>query len=107
MKLHIQNRYKGGVKASRNNPKCYRKQNQKEIQSSKKKSFLRKHLSLEIPYDSLGISENLINSLKVGASGELSINYGLEFYALLLRAHMITLISLFFPHPVGISTSNL
>ena len=87
MKLHIQNRYKGGVKASRNNPKCYRnnpkcyrnnpkcyrKQNQKEIQSSKKKSFLRKHLSLESPYDSFGISENLINSLKVGASGDIPV----------------------------------
>ena len=52
---------KGGVKASRNNPKCYSKQNQKEIQSDKKLSFSRKHLSLETAYTSLGISENLKN----------------------------------------------
>jgi len=69
-KLKIKN--KGGVKASRNNPKYYNKQNQKEIQLEKKLSFSRKHLSLERLYTSLGISENLINLLKVGASGDIS-----------------------------------
>ncbi len=64
---------KGGVKASRNNPKSYSKQNQKEIQSDKKTSFLRKHLSLETAYTSLGMSENLQNLLKIGTSGEVSI----------------------------------
>ena len=73
MNLFEQNGYKGGVKASRNNPKCYSKQNQKEIQSGKKTSFLRKHLSLERSYDLLGISNNLISLLKVGASGDISI----------------------------------
>ncbi len=72
MKLFEQKGYKGGVKAGRNNPKCYSKQNQKEIQSGNKTSFLRKHLSLESPYDLLGISKNLINLLKVGASGDVS-----------------------------------
>ena len=72
MKLHAQNHYKGGVKASRNNPKGYSKQNQKEIQSIRKLSFSRKHLSLESSYNSLGISENLINLLKVGASGDVT-----------------------------------
>jgi len=77
LKLHEQNRYKGGVKASRNNPKCYSKQDQKEtwiekIKSANKLSFLRKHLSLESSYNSVGISENLINLLKVGASGDIS-----------------------------------
>jgi len=70
LKLHEQNCYKGGVKASRNNPKCYSKQNQKEIQSDRKLSFSRKHLSLETEYTSLGISENLQNLLKIGASGD-------------------------------------
>jgi len=70
LKLFEQNDYKGGVKASRNNPKCYSKQNQKEIQSGKKTSFLRKHLSLESSYDLLGISKNLIRLLKVWASGD-------------------------------------
>ena len=65
-------RIKGGVKASRNNPKCYRKQNQKEIQSGKKTSFLRKHLSLESSYDLLGILKNLISLLKVLTSGDIS-----------------------------------
>ena len=64
---------KGGVKASRNNPKCYSKQNQKEIQLDRKLSFSRKHLSLESSYNSLGMSENLINLLKVGTSGDISI----------------------------------
>ena len=77
MKLHKQNYYKGGVKASRNNPKCYSKQNQKEmaiekIQSARKLSFLRKHLSLETAYTSLDISENLKNLLKIWTSGEVS-----------------------------------
>ncbi|MBA7582330.1 hypothetical protein ES708_24258 [subsurface metagenome] len=68
-KLKIKN--KGGEKASRNNPKYYSKQNQKEIQLEKKLSFSRKHLSLERSYTSLGISENLINLLNVGISGEI------------------------------------
>ena len=72
LKLFEQNGYKGGVKASRNNPKCYSKQNQKEIQSGKKTSFLRKHLSLESSYNSLDMSKNLINLLKVGALGDIS-----------------------------------
>jgi len=72
LKLFEQNGYKGGVKASRNNLKCYSKQNQKEIQSGKKTSFLRKHLSSESSYDLVGISKNLINSLKVGASGDIA-----------------------------------
>ena len=80
MKLHIQNRYKGGVKASRNNPKCYSKQNPKEMQSCKKMSFSRKHLSLESAYSSLGISENLINLLKVGASGDFATVNSNSFY---------------------------
>jgi len=71
LKLHEQNHCKGGVKASRNNPKCYSKQNQKEIQSGKKTSFSHKHLSLESSYNSLGMSENLINLLKVGTSGDI------------------------------------
>ena len=77
MKLYEQNCYKGGVKASRNNPKCYSNQDQKEtwiekIQSVNELSFSRKHLSLESSYNSLGISENLINLLKVGASGDVA-----------------------------------
>ncbi len=64
---------KGVEKASRNNPKCYSKQNQKEIQSGKKASFSRKHLSLESSYESVGISENPINLVKVGDSGDISI----------------------------------
>ena len=77
MKLHEQNCYKGGVKASRNIPKCYSKQNQKEmlmenIQSAIKLSFSRKHLSLETSYISLGISENLKNLLKIWTSGDVS-----------------------------------
>ena len=60
--------------ASRNNSKCYSKQNQKErflenIQSAGKISFTRKHSSLETAYPSLGISENLINLSKIGTSG--------------------------------------
>ena len=70
-KLKIKN--KGGEKASRNNPKCYSKQNQKEIQSGKKLSFSRKHLSLESVHSSLGISDNPINLLKIGTSGDISI----------------------------------
>jgi len=69
LKLHEQNRYKGGVKASRNNPKCYSKQ--KEIQSDKKLSFLRKALSLETAYTSLGISKNLKNLPKIVTSGDI------------------------------------
>ena len=72
----------GGVIASRNNPKCYSKQNQKEIQSGKKTSFSRKRLSLESSYHSLGISENLKNLLKIGTSGDVStieLNYYLPF----------------------------
>jgi hypothetical protein len=68
---------KGGEKASRNNPKCYSNQNQKErlignIQSARKLSFSRKHLYLETTYPSLGISENLKNLLKIGTSGDIS-----------------------------------
>jgi len=63
---------KGGVKASRNNPKYYSKQNQKEPQSDKKTSFSRKHLSLESAHNSLGISQNLINLLKIGTSGDIT-----------------------------------
>ena len=69
-KLKIKN--KGGEKASRNNPKSYSKQNQKEIQSDKKLSFSRKHLSLESVYSLLGISENPINLLNIGTSGDIS-----------------------------------
>ena len=62
--------------ASRTNPNCYSKQDQKEtwiekIQSANKLSFLRKHLSLEIAYISLGISKNLQNLLKIGTSGDI------------------------------------
>ena len=63
---------KGGVKASRNNPKCYSKKNQKEIQSCRKLSFSQKHLSLESSYNSLGISENLENLLTIRTSGDIS-----------------------------------
>ena len=68
---------KGGEKASRNNPKYYSKQNQKEmsmeqIQSVRKLSFFGKHLSLETAYTSLGISENLKNLLNVRTSGDVS-----------------------------------
>ena len=66
-------RIKGGVKAGRNNPKCYGKQNQKEIQSGKKTSFLRKHLSLESSYDLLGISRDIISLLKDWTSGDVSM----------------------------------
>ena len=69
---------KGGVKASRNNPKYYSKQNQKEPQSDKKTSFSRKHLSLESAHNSLGISQNLINLLKIGTSGDVSICPGFK-----------------------------
>ena len=69
-------RIKGGEKASRNNSKCYSKQNQKEIQSSRKLSFSRKHLSLERSYDLVGISNNLITSLKVWASGDVATHKG-------------------------------
>ena len=74
---------KGGVKASRNNPKCYIKPNQKErliekIQSARKLSFSRKHLYLETTYPSLGISENLKNLLKIGTSGDISTVDGVK-----------------------------
>ena len=73
----LTNKINGGVKASRNNSKYYNKQNQKEmsmenIQSSRKLSFLRKHLSLETAYTILGISENPKNLLMIGASGDIS-----------------------------------
>ena len=71
LKLHKQNRYKGGEKASRNNPKCYNKQNQKEKQSTRKTSFLRKHLSLETVHTSLGISVNPLNLLRIWTSQEI------------------------------------
>ena len=70
MKLHGKNSYKGGVKASRNNPKGY--STQKEIQSEKKLSFSRKHLSFETAYTSLGILKNLKNLLKIWTSGDIS-----------------------------------
>ena len=76
MKLHEQNSHIGGVKASRNNPKCYSKQ--KEIQSDRKLSFSRKALSLESMYSSLGISENPINLLKIGTSGDISLDRGFK-----------------------------
>ncbi len=66
----LTNKKTGGVKASRNNPKCYSKQ--KEIQSDRKLSFLRKHLSLENAYISLGISETLINRLGIGTPGDIT-----------------------------------
>jgi len=72
LKLHEQNRYKGGVIARRNNPKCYSKQKQKEIHQCRKTSFSRKHLSLESSYDLLGISKNLKNLLKIGTSGAIT-----------------------------------
>ena len=73
----LENKINGGVKASRNNSKCYSKQNQKEIsskniQSVRNLSFSRKHLSLETAYTSLGISENLKNLLKIRTSGDIS-----------------------------------
>jgi len=73
----ITNKKTGGEKASRNNSKCYNKQNQKEkmmetAQSARKLSFSGKHLSLETTYISLGISKNLINLLKIGTSGDVS-----------------------------------
>jgi len=68
----LTNKINGGVKASRNNPKCYSKQKQKEIQSVRNLSFLRKHLSLESAYVSLGISKHLKNLLKIGTSGDIS-----------------------------------
>ena len=72
MKIFNQDHYKGGEKASRNNPNCYSKQNQKEIQPEKKLTFSRKNLSLETAYTSLGLSENLKNLLKIGTSGDVS-----------------------------------
>ena len=78
MKLHEQNRYKGGIKASRNNPKSYSKQSQKERliikpQSAREMSFSRKDLSLETVHISLGISEKLKNLLKIVTSGDISL----------------------------------
>ena len=64
---------KGGVKTSRNNSKRYSNQKLKEIQSVRNLSFSRKHLSLENAYTPMGISENLINLLNVGTSGDISI----------------------------------
>ena len=83
MKLYKQNRYKGGVKANRNNPKCYSKQNLKEIlvekiQSGRKLSFSRKPLSLDSPYNRLGISINLKNLLKIGTSGDISTGFSFK-----------------------------
>ena len=72
MKLHKQNRYNGGVTASRNNPKCYSRQKLKEIQLDRKLSFLRKHLSLESAYVLSGISKNLQNLLKIVTSGDIT-----------------------------------
>jgi len=68
----------GGEKASRNNPKCYSKQNQKEtslknIQSSRNLPFSRKHLSLENTYSLSGISDNLKNLLKIRTSGDVLV----------------------------------
>ena len=73
----LTNKINGGAKASRNNPKCYSKQNQKErlideIQSARNLSFSRKHLSIETVYTSLGISENLKNPLNVMTSGDIA-----------------------------------
>ena len=78
MKLFEQNGYKGGVIASRNNPKCYSKQNQKEIQSDNKLPFSGKHLSLETAHTLSGILKNLQNLLKIGTSGEISTSLGFE-----------------------------
>jgi len=67
----LTNKINGGVKASRNNPKSYSKQKMKEIQSARNLSFSRKHLSLETAYTPMGISNNLINLLNVGTSGDI------------------------------------
>ncbi len=68
----LTNKINGGVKASRNNSKCYSNQKLKEIQSVRYLSFSRKHLSLENAYTPMGISGNLINLLNVGTSGDVS-----------------------------------
>ncbi len=77
MLRQLTNKINGGVKASRNNSKCYSKQNQKEmsienIQSARELPFLRKPLSLETVYTSSSISENLKNLLNVRTSGDVS-----------------------------------
>ena len=77
-------RIKGGEKASRNNPKCYRKQNQKEIKSNRTIHFSEKHLSLENAHSSLGISENLKNLLKIGTSGDNSTCRGFIILGILI-----------------------
>ena len=69
----LTNKKTGGVKASRNNPKCYSKQ--KEIQSVGDLSFPEKPLSLENAHSSLGISENLKNLLKIRTSGDITSFY--------------------------------
>lgn len=70
MKFDGQNRYKGGVIASRNNPKCYRRQ--EEIRINNKLSFLRKSLSLKAAYFLSGISKNVKNLLIIGTSGDIA-----------------------------------
>ena len=77
----LTNKKIGGETASRNNSKCYIKQNQKETQSSRKMSFSRKALSLETAYTSSGISENLENLLKIGTSGGIQFSVFPKFYA--------------------------
>ena len=70
LKLIVQKRYKGGEKASRNNPKCYSKH--EDIGSDNKLSFLRKSLSFKSAYAILGILEKLKNLLIIGTSGDIS-----------------------------------
>ena len=59
MNIPEQYRYIGGVKASRNNTKCY--SIQKETRLDEKLSFLRKSLSLKLVYLLLGILKELKN----------------------------------------------
>jgi hypothetical protein len=68
----LTNKINGGEKASRNNSKCYSKQNQKEIKLDRKLTLSRKHLSLERAHSSLGISYNSINLPKIETSGDVS-----------------------------------
>jgi hypothetical protein len=67
--LNEQKNYKGGEKASRNNPEYCNKQ--KEIRLDKNLSFSRKHSSSETAYTSLGILGNPKNLLKIGTSEDI------------------------------------
>ena len=101
MKLHAQNPYKGGEKASRNNPKCYSKQNQKEIQSWRQMSFSEKTLSLESAYLSVGILKNLINLLIIWSSGDVAIGRGFKSLQAHLSIHLDHFVLFYF---LGISS---